>query len=71
VPSASNLVGFGAFQLDLRARELRRNGIKVRVPDQSIQILAMLLARPGEVVTREDLRARCGRMEPLSSSSTA
>jgi len=49
---------FDAFQLDLRARELRRNGTKVRVPDQSIQVLAMLLEHPGEVVTREDLHHR-------------
>ena len=52
-PSASRFFRFGVFQLDLRARELRRNGVKVRVPDQSIQVLAMLLADPGEVVTRE------------------
>src|SRR3982751_2095130 len=50
----SETIHFGAFLLDLRARELRRNGIKVGVPDQSIQILAMLLEHPGEVVTRED-----------------
>jgi serine/threonine protein kinase/Tol biopolymer transport system component len=41
--------------LDLRARELRRNGVRVRVPDQSIQVLAMLLEHPGEVVTREEV----------------
>src|SRR5215472_9982405 len=49
---------FGVFQLDLRARELRRNGVKVRVPDQSIEVLAMLLEHPGEVVTREELHRR-------------
>jgi serine/threonine protein kinase/Tol biopolymer transport system component len=49
---------FDAFQLDLRARELRRNGIRVRVPDQSIQVLALLLEHPGEVVTREELHDR-------------
>jgi len=48
-------VRFGSFQLDLRAGELRRNGIKVRVPDQSIQVLTMLVENPGEVVTREEL----------------
>jgi len=36
-------VRFQSFQLDLRAGELRRNGIKVRVPDQSIKVLAMLV----------------------------
>ena len=51
-------VRFGAFQLDLRAGELRRNGIKVRVPDQSIKVLALLVENPGEVVTREELHRK-------------
>src|SRR6478672_7337507 len=55
VPSLPRFFRFGAFQLDLRARELRRNGVKVRVPDQSVQVLAMLLEHPDKVVTREEL----------------
>jgi Tol biopolymer transport system component/DNA-binding winged helix-turn-helix (wHTH) protein len=51
-------VRFQSFQLDLRAGELRRNGIKVRVPDQSIKVLAMLVENPGEVVTREELHQK-------------
>ena len=51
-------VRFGSFQLDLRAGELRRNGIKVRAPDQSIKVLALLVEEPGEVVTREELRQK-------------
>jgi DNA-binding winged helix-turn-helix (wHTH) protein len=43
------LISFGAFELDLRARELRKHGLKIRLPEQSIQVLAMLLERPGEV----------------------
>src|SRR5712692_10404127 len=58
VPSPVRLLRFGAFQLDLRTRELHRNGTKVRVPDQSIQVLAMLLEHPGEVVTREEVHQR-------------
>jgi len=54
----SRVVGFGAFEVDLRAGELRRNGRKVRIQNQPFQILAMLLERPGEVVTREEMRAR-------------
>jgi Tol biopolymer transport system component/serine/threonine protein kinase len=54
----ARLVRFGSFQLDLRAEELRRNGIRVRVPAQSIQVLAMLLEHPGEIVTREELHQR-------------
>jgi TolB-like protein/DNA-binding winged helix-turn-helix (wHTH) protein len=47
---------FGIFELDTQSGELRRHGLKVRLPDQSFQILHELLNRPGEVVTREDLR---------------
>jgi DNA-binding winged helix-turn-helix (wHTH) protein len=57
-PSLPRFFRFGAFQLDLRARELRRNGVKVRVPDQSVQVLAMLLEHPDKVVTREELHHR-------------
>jgi Tol biopolymer transport system component/DNA-binding winged helix-turn-helix (wHTH) protein/tRNA A-37 threonylcarbamoyl transferase component Bud32 len=51
-------VRFGPFQLDLRASELRRNGIKVRVPDQSLKVLVMLVENSGDVVTREELRQK-------------
>jgi Tol biopolymer transport system component/DNA-binding winged helix-turn-helix (wHTH) protein len=49
---------FGVFELDLRAGELRRNGMKVKLQEQPFQVLAQLLEKPGEVVTREDLRSR-------------
>jgi DNA-binding winged helix-turn-helix (wHTH) protein/tetratricopeptide (TPR) repeat protein len=49
---------FGAFELDLHSGELRRNGMKVRLADQPRQILQLLLERPGELVTREQLRER-------------
>src|SRR5438270_12293060 len=51
-------VQFGIFEADLRAGELRRNGSKVKLQEQPFQILAMLLERHGEIVTREELRAR-------------
>jgi serine/threonine protein kinase len=51
----ARFIRFGPFELDLRARELRRNGSKIRVPDQSIKVLAMLVSRPGEIVTRQEL----------------
>ena len=47
---------FGVFELDLRAGELRRNGVKVKLQEQPFQILTELLERPGQVVTREELR---------------
>jgi len=49
---------FGVFEADLRAGELRQNGVKVKLQNQPFQILAMLLERPGEIVTREELNAR-------------
>jgi len=47
---------FGRFELDLRAAELRKNGIKLRIQDQPYQVLLKLLERPGEIVSREELR---------------
>jgi Tol biopolymer transport system component/DNA-binding winged helix-turn-helix (wHTH) protein len=49
---------FGVFELDLRAGELRRSGLKVKLQDQPFQVLALLLETPGEIVTRDDLRNR-------------
>src|SRR5882672_2755832 len=51
-------VQFGVFEVDLRAGELRRNGSKIKLQGQPFQILTMLLARPGEVVTREELQKK-------------
>jgi len=49
---------FGLFELDLAARELRKSGVRIKLQDQPFQILAMLLERPGEIVTREELQKR-------------
>jgi Tol biopolymer transport system component/DNA-binding winged helix-turn-helix (wHTH) protein len=46
------------FEIDLHSAELRRNGLKVRLQEQPFQVLAMMLERPGELVTREELRSR-------------
>src|SRR5450755_3163967 len=51
-------VRFSVFEVDLRAGELRRNGIKVKLQNQPFQILSMLLERPGEIITRDEMRAR-------------
>lgn len=53
-----NLVRFGYYEVDLCAGQLLRHGMKVRLRDQSFQVLAALLEHPGEVVTREELRRR-------------
>ncbi|MCI0349240.1 MAG: tetratricopeptide repeat protein [Acidobacteriales bacterium] len=52
------VVRFGVFELDVRSAELCKHGLKVRLPNQSFQILALLLERPGELVTREELRQK-------------
>ena len=57
-PSKSERVRFGLFELDLRSRELRRQGIRIKLQEQPLQVLEVLLERPGDVVTREDLRQR-------------
>ena len=49
---------FSSFELDLRAGELRKHGLRIKLQDQPLQILAFLLEKPGEVVTREQLRDR-------------
>ena len=50
------IVRFGVFEADLRAGELRKQGVRVRLQEQPFQVLTVLLQRPGEVVTREELR---------------
>ncbi len=54
----AQVVRFGSFQLDVRAAELRLNGDKTKLPEQPFQVLSALLEKPGEVVTREELRQR-------------
>jgi Tol biopolymer transport system component/DNA-binding winged helix-turn-helix (wHTH) protein len=50
------IIFFGPFEADLRTQELRKQGLRLRLPGQSFQILKMLLERPGELVTREELQ---------------
>jgi len=49
-------VRFGTYELDLRAGELRRSGSKVKLQEQPLKVLTLLLEHPGEVVTREQLQ---------------
>jgi Tol biopolymer transport system component/DNA-binding winged helix-turn-helix (wHTH) protein len=57
-PSEGNsLIRFGLFEVNLQTGELRRNGNKVRLQEQPFQLLALLLQKRGEIVTREELRA--------------
>ena len=54
--SSAHPLRFSNFEVDLRARELRKHGVRIKLQDQPFQILALLLERPGEIVTREELR---------------
>ena len=58
LPTQPNGIRFGLFELDLRSGELLNHGRRVRLQDQPLQILALLLEHPGEVVTREELKRR-------------
>ena len=53
----NSVIRFGIFEADLDTGELRRNGAKVRLQEQPFQLLVLLLRKPGEVVTREELRS--------------
>jgi TolB-like protein/DNA-binding winged helix-turn-helix (wHTH) protein/tetratricopeptide (TPR) repeat protein len=51
-----NVIRFGVFELELQSGRLRKHGLKVKLQEKPFQVLALLLERPGEVVTREELR---------------
>jgi len=53
-----SVVRFGTFEVALQSGELRKAGVKVRVQQQPMKLLEILLERPGEVITREELRSR-------------
>jgi TolB-like protein/Flp pilus assembly protein TadD len=55
-PGELQPIRFGVFELDVDASELRRQGLKLRLPEQPLRVLQMLLANPGRLVTREELR---------------
>src|ERR1700757_1711626 len=56
ISSATSPVRFGVFELDTYSRQLSRNGMRIRLPQQPIQVLCLLVERPGEIITREELR---------------
>jgi DNA-binding winged helix-turn-helix (wHTH) protein len=64
--AAERYLCFGQFQVDLRREELFKEGSRVRIPSKVFQVLLAFVERPGEIVTREALRARLwpgGRFE--------
>src|SRR2546422_11206344 len=58
IPERRSTVRFGVFELDLVAGELRKSGVRIRIQEQPFQVLALLLERPADVVTREELRQK-------------
>src|SRR6476619_146774 len=54
----SGRLRFGVFEVDLRAGELTKRGLRIRLQEQPFQVLAMLLAQPGQLVTREELQKK-------------
>jgi DNA-binding winged helix-turn-helix (wHTH) protein len=58
ITPAGKSLRFAVFEVDLAAGELRKNGNRIRLQEQPFQILVCLLDRPGEVITREELRQK-------------
>ena len=56
--SSSPVIQFGVFEVDSRAGELRKNGVKLRIQQQPFQVLMALIESPSQIVSREELRAR-------------
>jgi eukaryotic-like serine/threonine-protein kinase len=54
----SPIIRFGTFEVDLRAGELRKRGVRIKLQEQPFLVLKMLLGRPGEIVSREELRSQ-------------
>ena len=68
---AKQVIRFGTFEVDSRAGELRRDGSRVKLQDQPFQVLLALLAKPGDVVTREELRTKLWPAARSWTSTTA
>ncbi|HET6930330.1 MAG TPA: winged helix-turn-helix domain-containing protein, partial [Candidatus Acidoferrum sp.] len=56
--TAKRAIRFGLYEVDFTSQELRKSGVKIKIQDQPFQILALLLERPGQIVTREEIQKR-------------
>ena len=65
------VVRFGAFELDLRVGELRKAGLRVNLQEQPFKVLECLVERPGELVSREELRQRLWQSDTFVDFGTA
>src|ERR1700680_616926 len=52
------ILRFGVFEVDVRSGELRKQGVRIKVQEQPFHVLTVLLQRPGEAITREELRSQ-------------
>jgi TolB-like protein/DNA-binding winged helix-turn-helix (wHTH) protein/Tfp pilus assembly protein PilF len=57
-PATGQLIRFGAYELDIRAGELRKSGIRIKLQEQPLLVLQALLENPGAVLTRDDLQKK-------------
>ena len=55
---SKTIVRFGTYEVSFESGELRKAGIRIKIQQQPLKVLELLLERPGEVVTREELRGR-------------
>jgi DNA-binding winged helix-turn-helix (wHTH) protein len=58
LPRPSSVVRFGTYEVSFQSGEVRKAGLRIRVQQQPMKLLEILLEHPGEVVTREELRSR-------------
>ena len=56
--AVARILHFSVFEVDLKACELRKHGLRLKLPEQPFQVLVVLLEKPGEIITREELRNR-------------
>src|SRR5712675_1143907 len=54
----SKILQFGVFEVDLKVCELRKHGLRLKLAEQPFQVLVVLLEKPGEIVTRDEMRNR-------------
>jgi len=57
-PGTINPMRFGVFEIDPSARELRKHGVRIKLQDQPFAVLLILLEKPGQLVTKEELQQR-------------
>jgi len=70
VRPSKQIVRFGSFELNFRAGELRKLGVKIKLQEQPFQVLQILLEQQGEIVTRKNCNRRSGPAIHMSISTT-